>query len=128
MNRVRLFRWGDWLFAAALLAAAYLLQVELFAGRNGNGDALVEVNGEVRYRLNLKVERHIILEGFRQPIEIEVKDAAVRIVRNYCPQSICMTMGAVSRPGQMIVCVPHKILIYIPKNARSQEAIEAVTG
>ena len=44
---------------------------------------------------------------------IEIKDHKIRIKSATCDDQVCVRMGYISKPGQTIVCLPHKILIEI---------------
>lgn len=36
--------------------------------------------------------------------------AGLDIVQNDCPDQFCLRQGPISRPGEQILCVPHKVL------------------
>ncbi|WP_297422005.1 NusG domain II-containing protein [Clostridium sp.] len=44
---------------------------------------------------------------------IEVKDKSIKIIDADCKDKICMRSEYISEPGQMIVCLPHKLIIEI---------------
>jgi len=44
---------------------------------------------------------------------VEVKDNAIGMIDSDCPDKDCVHIGFISRPGQPIVCLPHKIIIEI---------------
>lgn len=44
---------------------------------------------------------------------VVIKDGEVRVTEADCPDRICVTMGAISRTGQTIVCMPHQLVIRI---------------
>ena len=44
---------------------------------------------------------------------IEVKDGRVRAKEADCPNQDCVHQGWISKPGQQIVCLPHKLTVDI---------------
>lgn len=44
---------------------------------------------------------------------VEVTDGKIRVKSDNCPDQICVRTGYISKPGQTIVCLPHKFLIEI---------------
>lgn len=44
---------------------------------------------------------------------IEVRDGKIRIKGATCTDQVCVKMGFISKPGETIVCLPHKVLIEI---------------
>lgn len=44
---------------------------------------------------------------------IEVRDDRIQMKSATCPDQVCVNMGFISRPGETIVCLPHKVLIEI---------------
>lgn len=127
-NPLALFKIGDILFWLALFGAAWFYQAMIASATAADNLALVEIAGEVKYRIDLKLDRQYELDEFHPPVRIAVRGGALAIIANDCPQNLCLKMGAISRPGQMIVCVPKKILIYIPTHHGARESVKAITG
>ena len=44
---------------------------------------------------------------------IRVKNETIAIDEADCPDKICMQTGAISKPGEIIACLPHKLIIEI---------------
>ena len=44
---------------------------------------------------------------------IRVKNETIAIDEADCPDKICVQTGAISKPGEIIVCLPHKLIIEI---------------
>lgn len=44
---------------------------------------------------------------------IEIRDERIRMKAATCTDQVCVKMGFISKPGETIVCLPHKILIEI---------------
>jgi hypothetical protein len=78
-------------------------------------EAVVYHEGKLLEHLSLDKDREIVLlEG---KMTLEIKDERVRVKKSDCPRQICVSRGWIKRPGQVIVCVPNKILIEIKKSA-----------
>ncbi len=127
-NVLALFKIGDILFWLALLSAAWFYRSIIASSAAGDNLALVEIAGEVKYRIDLKLHRQYELDEFHPPVQVAAGGGHLAIIRNDCVQKICIKMGAISRPGQMIVCVPKKILIYIPVHHGTKKSVKAITG
>ena len=127
-KQIKLFGWGDLLFWSIILVVC--IQGNIFNTlHNGESqEAIVEIAGEERYRIDLKKDRDFPLTEFRNAVILRVENGRIRMVDNYCPQKICIKTGFAKRSGDMIVCVPQKILIYIPKTSKKDQTIEIITG
>lgn len=55
---------------------------------------------------------------------IEAKKGQIRMKSATCSDQVCVRMGSISKPGQTIVCLPHKILIEI--QSESGEADDVI--
>lgn len=124
---VKLVKPGDILLAASLLVAGYWLFGGISPAASGGKIALIQLNNSVEYEVDLKKDQIIDLDEFTPPVQVQVQNNAIRITQNDCAQKICIKMGAISKPGQTIVCVPKKILIFIPVGNDTRR-IEAITG
>lgn len=127
-SRIKLFRPADILFWLMLLVGAYFLQSFVISHSGANSVALIEIDGQVNYRIDLQKEQKYLLKEYDPPVTVRVEGNKIAVTQNDCPNKICMKMGPISRAGQMIVCVPKKLLIYIPVQSESQETVKAITG
>lgn len=125
---LRLFKAGDIFFWILVLAGAYFLQSAMVNSAGADSIAIIEINGEIKYRIDLKAAKNYLLEDFDTPVKVTVRDHRIAVTENDCNQKVCIRMGYISRPGQMIACVPKKLLIYIPAHHEAQDSINAITG
>ena len=44
---------------------------------------------------------------------IKVKDESIAIIEADCPDQVCIEPGYINKPGQSLVCLPHKVMIQI---------------
>lgn len=52
---------------------------------------------------------------------VEINNGGVRITDSDCPDKICVKDGFKSNPGEVLVCLPHKVVIEIKgKNNKSE--------
>lgn len=54
---------------------------------------------------------------------VVIKDGEVRVTEADCPDRICVTMGAISRTGQTIVCMPHQLVIRITSDEQEIDGV-----
>ena len=113
------------LILALLLCAAPLLM--LLPAPSAPARAVVRQNGAVLYTLPLEadVEKEVLSpdgSGFNL---IRVQGGTVYIADADCPDRTCVRMGAISRAGETLVCLPHRLTITLEGAADS--ALDAVT-
>ncbi len=85
----------------------------LFAGQKSRW-VIVEQNGDLLARISLQEERTVSYtceEGGRHVIEIQ--DGRVRVREADCPDQICVRQGWLEKPGQLAVCLPHRMVVRI---------------
>ncbi len=74
-------------------------------------EAFVYQEGRLAKHLRLEKHQNFTLNDGK--IIIEIKQGRIRIRKSDCPRQICVNTGWIKTPGQVIVCVPNKILIEI---------------
>jgi hypothetical protein len=124
----KLFKPGDILLGISLIIIGYLIFFWFKPFSGSQSKALIQIDNNLRYEVNLEKNQIFSLKEFNPAVVIEVHNKAIRIIRNDCDKKICLKMGFISKPGQVIVCVPKKILIYIPANNEQNQIIKAITG
>lgn len=112
----RYFTPGDVVLIAILLLAS-LASIALVGGISGGGVAVVEVDG--RSVLELPLDRNVVttVTGPVGETEIVVENGKVRVADSDCPNHYCVRMGDISRPGEVIVCVPNRVFVRITGGA-----------
>lgn len=78
---------------------------------------IIQANGKELFRIPLSEDRVIKIPGPLGESIVEIKDRKVRMLYSPCPDKLCEKEGYISKPGQMIVCVPNRILIKIEARA-----------
>ncbi len=73
---------------------------------------------EIRMPLDTPDTLHLVSRGIR--ITIVVSDGCVAVTECGCPDQVCVKTGAVSRPSEMIACVPAGVVIRIPASGEGE--------
>lgn len=91
-----------------------ILFLGLFYFRGIGKEVIISRDGEELYRFSLMEEAHLSLEaGSGQTNEVDIQDGQVFVSSASCPDQICVHQGKISKKGETIVCLPHKLVIEI---------------
>jgi hypothetical protein len=72
-------------------------------------EAYVYQEGKLVKSLRLDKDQEVILGRML----LEIKEGRIRVRESDCPRKICVNTGWIKTPGQVIVCVPNKVLVEI---------------
>jgi len=75
--------------------------------------AVIEYNGQTE-NISLSKDQIFTLEN---GVVIEVKGGRIRVKDSDCPQKICVKHGWLRYANDVIVCLPNKTILYLPKKS-----------
>lgn len=110
----KIFRKSDaiLLFAVVLIAAAGFLIFSL--SHSGTGSfALVTVDGEEYAELPLYDDAELDIVSPYGVNHLVIQSGEVCVSHADCPNQVCVNTGKISEEGELIVCLPHKVVITI---------------
>lgn len=94
------------------------------------GKAVVMVDGETVAVLPLNVDAELALQpgkGFAGDSDsantVAVEDGRVCVSYADCPDRVCVRTGWVRYDGEMIVCLPHRLIVTVIGGAAGPDAI-----
>ena len=94
---------------------------------NPQGDRVViRVDGKVKYTYSLHEDREIALsyDGEENANVIVIKNGTVYVKSATCKNHDCVDMGKISKTGEVIACLPHRLVVEIVgKNAKVDTVI-----
>ena len=111
----RIFR-NDLIFILALLLVVSLAGLALYCFRGEGDTVVVEVNGAHygTYSLSEEVTVEIRTGEHGENVNLLViRDGKAMVTEASCPDGICASHKPVSREGESIVCLPHKVVITV---------------
>jgi len=81
---------------------------------------IIEVNGQELQRLDLDSSQNITVTGPIGNTTIKIDHGAVRVVSSDCPAKICVLTGNIRHAGEIIVCVPNKVVVKVAGKTENQ--------
>ena len=114
-NGGRLFR-NDVIFIVALLLIVSVFGVCFYFLRGEGDKVVVTVDGETFGTYSLAEEIRVEIRTGAQDEEwnvLVIQDGQAYVETATCPDGICAGHKPISREGESIVCLPHKVVITV---------------
>ena len=118
-----LVRKNDIVLIASILALLVLLGAAFLMLRKSGDTVTVSVDGQVMYTYSLLKDRTVDIrtgEDDSQLNRLVIKDAHAYVQTASCPDGICAAHRPISRNGEAIVCLPHRVVITIRTQSSEQ--------
>lgn len=109
-----MFKKGDIAVFIAILLLSLCLSALFLTSRQGE-NITVTVDNEVYgvYPLSKNGEYNIISDNGENTLVI--KNGAAEFKDSDCPDKTCESMGKISKCGETVVCLPHKVIAEVTK-------------
>ena len=115
-----------------LLSLGLLLLIIVIAGlflrfANPKTDAgwlIITLDGAVYDTLSLNEDAVFTIEDGKGGYNvIQVKDGVVRVSEANCSNQVCVNTGTVSHTGEVIACLPHRLILSVSSGNEEVDAI-----
>ncbi|MUG86258.1 NusG domain II-containing protein [Paenibacillus timonensis] len=113
---------------ALLLLGARWLTNDSETKTNEDDYATIRVDNKVFRTVKLTAEPQIIEVKTETGYDIlKVHDKGIEVIESDCPQQICFTFGLISKPKEVIICLPLRMLIEVngSDNSNPESEIDA---
>ncbi len=100
------------LISAVLLVAAGLLLMLTLWSRSGEA-VEVTVDGKAVATLPLGTDATLTVDGIGGQNTLVIADGKASVTAATCPDKVCARHRAVSRTGERILCLPHRVIITV---------------
>ncbi len=117
------------LLDGVLLAALLALNGFLWARGAGGTPSALEVLSEGGTRTEpLEGPRELEVAGPLGTTLVRIDAEGARVVDSPCPLKLCVAAGKVSRPGQVVACLPNRVALRVlgTRDGRGEEGVDAV--
>ncbi|MFQ6112677.1 MAG: NusG domain II-containing protein [bacterium] len=122
----RLLTLGDKILISTLILCGLFSFLSLQLEPGAGEFALISVQGVQEFRKSLKADEVFIIKGPVGETKIEIAQGSIRVVDSDCPQRLCVRQGKIRRTGEIIVCMPNRISIWI--EGKHKNKFDAVAG
>lgn len=73
----------------------------------------IEVNGTVYKTVSLQTDQAFSVPGPLGNTEVVIEDGEVFVRESPCRAKICIRTGHISQSGQLVVCIPNKVVVRV---------------
>lgn len=119
MKIMKVMKRLDVIIIGLLLVVSFVPYL-MFKNKNKDIDtsklyAIVTVNGKVLAEIDLSAKKddEFLIETSEGNNKIVVHDGGISIVEADCSDGVCVHQGVAKRAGDMIVCLPHRVIIEV---------------
>ena len=121
----KILKIGDYIVGTIILIG-FIVGIFLIRSSTSEGQMVsIFVNNQEQYRFKIFENRTITIKGPIGKTVVKVEHGKVWVESAPCPHQICKNMGQISKAGEIIVCIPNRLLIRIEGNRR--HAIDGIT-
>lgn len=117
---------GDRILFIALVAISLIGIVLIKEALPQAKGVIIEIEGQVKYRYPVDIDRLVNVQSSRGSLNVEIKDKKVRVIDASCPNKLCERQGWISRGA--IVCIPNRISVIVGGSDEKNRKIDAITG
>lgn len=104
----------DIIVAAVLILTAVISYIIVSVVNSEKaGKIEVVIDGRTEYTYPLDKDGEYDIENDKFINVIVVKDGRVSMKEADCPDKLCVKQGTISKNGQSIICLPHKLVVKI---------------
>jgi hypothetical protein len=105
---------ADKLLIAVLIIFTALSYAWAKRQRVEGSHVIITVDNKITARYPLNHEREsITLFGAAGEVRLQIKEGRVKVIAADCPNKICVGLGWKGKAGDLIVCVPNRMLIKV---------------
>lgn len=110
----------DIILAGCLILIGLMLTVGLKIFMKSGNQVVVYVDGEKIGTYNLAQDGTYEIQTEKGYNQIKIEEGTVWMVSADCPDALCVHMGKISKAGETIVCLPHRLVLQV----EGEDAVE----
>ena len=102
------------LIATLIIVCAAVFLIINFVAKKDGITAAVKVDGNIVYMLPLDKNASVTVEGYQGGSNtVVIENGTVYMKDADCPDKLCEKTGKISKNGETIVCLPHRVVVEI---------------
>jgi hypothetical protein len=118
----------DGVLIIILLILALVAAVAVYLTHDKGSTVIVKVDGAVVSELPISADTELVVEGYQGGTnKIIINSSEVYVSEADCPDALCVKTGKISRAGETVVCLPHRVVVEIKgKDGGSDDGVDSV--
>lgn len=113
----------------ALLTKQYWLPSQSDSVAQGTTYANISLDGQLYRKVELTEQpQEIEIQTERGYDLLQISEFGIQVLDSDCPLKICMTYGTINKPGEIIVCLPNRMLIEIKSWDNLDSQVDAIVS
>lgn len=119
---------ADFILIGVVAVIVTVLLIFLYGVNSGSGDFVqIEIDGKIVETLPLENDTTREIETDNGGVNVLViENGSAVMTEANCPDGICTNHMAISRAGESIICLPHKVVIGVISDKSDNSEIDAV--
>ncbi|MEZ3464568.1 MAG: NusG domain II-containing protein [Lachnospiraceae bacterium] len=110
----RMFQKKDFVLAAVIAIIAGISALMVMFAQSGAGTSVrVTVDGALYGEYSLSGEQSIFIDSASGYNRLVIENGSVYMAEADCPDKYCMDYKPVSRGGETIICLPHRLVVEV---------------
>jgi len=128
------FKIGDFLvYVFIVILICFSILGLKWMGESVSGRKLiVELDGRTVESINLdqnEISRELRIETGGGGYNIlNITSEGVSIVEANCPDQVCVRSSKITKPGQTIICLPHKLIVKLVGDMENEENVDSTAS
>ena len=109
----------------AFIAISVIILLIITFSRHKGKTAAVYIDGVKEKSFDLSENTEYTIETEEGYNILKIEDGTAYLIDADCPDKLCVNEGKISKTGQSIVCLPHKVVISI-EGEEDEEGVDVV--
>ncbi|MBR1744036.1 MAG: NusG domain II-containing protein [Lachnospiraceae bacterium] len=121
------------LLGGILLFSILLFSIYHFFPRAPGSYVNIRIDGKTEKRLPLEKDTTYTIGTKEASNTLQIKDGSASIIAADCPDKLCVHQHKISKKGETLICLPHKLVISIDSSQEgdtyekdSEDALDGV--
>jgi hypothetical protein len=108
-----------------IISISGMVAVNNYALNFNNAYAEISVNNDLhkKYTLGYGLDETVVIDNEFGKNTIKIENDVVYMLESDCQDQICVHMGRISSPGELIVCLPHRLIIMVTGERQNVDTI-----
>lgn len=122
---LRRLKIGDFVLITFFAMASFFSWTLPHQRKDSGQFAKVYVKNQWVGSFSLKEDKIISLRGENGQFMLRIQTGKIRMEESHCPLKICEHQGWISKPGEIILCIPNRVYVRIEGNLTNN--LDAIT-